>query len=485
MTTTSTNILSALNAGSGIDTKQLVSDLVAAERAPRQKLLDDRSATVEARISALGTFRSSLDALVSALDTRVRSGSLSGVAAVSDPSAIGLTVDPGRTVDRQSIQINQLARAQSLSSVPIADAAAPVGQGSLTLRFGTVAGTDAVTGFVAGSIPDLVVTIGPGEDSLTGLKNAINDAAARASAPIQAQIISDASGSRLVLRGQSGEASGFTIDTSGDPALEAFAFNQSLPGGMTRNQTALDAEIMVEGLAVRRPGNTIGDLIEGATLSLFKAQPGTVLTIEAAHNPADMSDAVNGFASALNELVSLGRSLTAAATSTSSAGALASDSATRNALNALMQIGTRQIIAPAGTAPSTLSQIGLQVQRDGRFSVDAATLSRAIDQHPDAVQQIMTELVRKPTLGNAGGALQQISATFDVVLDGAAGSKTALQAERDAIAADRVRLESTMTSYQNRLTTQFSALDTSVNAYKSIQSFLKQQIDLWTQSGKN
>ena len=39
-----TNIVSTLGAGSGIDIKKLAEDLVAAERAPRQELLDQRVA---------------------------------------------------------------------------------------------------------------------------------------------------------------------------------------------------------------------------------------------------------------------------------------------------------------------------------------------------------------------------------------------------------------------------------------------------------
>lgn len=480
-----TNILTALGAGSGIDVKSLVSQLVAVEKAPRQQLLDARTTSADARISALSSFRSSLDALISALGTRISSGALSGIPAVSDMSAIGLKVEPGALVDRQTVEISQLARAQSLSSAPVADASAPVGQGTLTIRFGAVAGADVPTGFTPGTIADLVVTIGPGDDSLTGLKNAINDAAAISGAPVQAQIITDVSGSRLVLRGQSGEESGFIVETSGDAALAQYGFDPNVAGGLTRNQTALDAIVSLDGVSVRRPSNTIDDLIEGATLSLYKAQPGTSLIIEAQHDPAEITDTVTSLVAALNQVVGVGKELTAGATSTASAGALASDSATRRAMASLGQLGSQPLLAADGTAPTRLIDIGVSITRDGTFTVDSAALSKALAKDPGRVAALVSEVGRPPKNGNTGGMLSQISSTFAVVVDGANGNKSALQTEKDDIARAQAKLDAYIAAYQTRMTTQFTALDQAVGKYKSIQAFMQQQIDLWTNKDSN
>ncbi|MGA1695219.1 MAG: flagellar cap protein FliD N-terminal domain-containing protein, partial [Burkholderiaceae bacterium] len=46
-----TNIVNALGAGSGVDVKSLAENLVAAERAPKQKLIEDKIARSEAKIS--------------------------------------------------------------------------------------------------------------------------------------------------------------------------------------------------------------------------------------------------------------------------------------------------------------------------------------------------------------------------------------------------------------------------------------------------
>lgn len=299
---------------------------------------------------------------------------------------------------------------------------------------------------------------------------------------MQASIIADADGSRLVIRGQSGAESGFVVETAGDPALEQFAFNPDTAAGMTRNQSAADSEIRVEGVTVRRPTNSVTDVIEGATLSLYRASPGTSIVIEAQRDTEDMADTVSTLASALNELLGIGKNLSAAATDTSSAGALVSDSATRRTLSSLSQLGSTPLVAADGNAPTMLAEIGLTMSRSGTFSVDTAKLAKAIASFPDAIEAMVTELVRPATATDAGGPLTRIAATFAVSLDGANGQKTALQAEQDSIATAQGKLDRYIESYQARLTTQFSALDTSVNRYKSIQTFLDQQIALWTKS---
>ncbi len=475
------NILTSLNAGSGIDVKALVGQLVAAERAPRQALLDDRQARVTSRISALGQFRSALDALVGALDTRVSSGSLSGIPTVSDPSILTYRVDPGTVIARQQLEVRQLARGQTLASAAVTDAAAPIGQGTLTLRFGAVAGTTDATGFTAGTVPDLVVTIAPGDDSLTGLRNAINDAAAAANAPVQAQIVTDSNGSRLLLRGSLGESAGFTIEAD-TPALAAFAFAQGSVGGLARTQTATDALVAIDGVELRRATNAINDLVPGARLALARAAPGTLVTIEAQRDRGELAQAVRDVAGALNELAALGRELSGGLSATGSAGALVSDSATRRALQALGALPSRQLVTPLGGAPSRLNEIGLTLDRNGNFIIDGARLSRAVEAHPEAVEKLITALNTRSNPGAPAGPLRQLADSFRLAAQGSAGQPTALQREQAAIARDRTALDARITRTQETYTRQFAVLDRAVGQSRALQDFLKQQIDIWTKS---
>src|SRR3546814_14219996 len=80
------SILTTLGGGSGIDTAQLVSDLVAAQRAGADALLQSRQEKVDARISTLSQIKSALSSFSTALTALVSSGSL-GRQTVSSASA--------------------------------------------------------------------------------------------------------------------------------------------------------------------------------------------------------------------------------------------------------------------------------------------------------------------------------------------------------------------------------------------------------------
>ena len=475
-----TNVIQTLNAGSGIDVKALTEALVAAERDPRVKLLDERQAKVDARISALAQFRSGLDGVVSALDSRLQSGALSAIATVSDMSVLGLRFASGAALPRQQIEVRALAQGQALSSAPLADAAAVIGQGQLTFRFGTVAGGDAATGIEAGVAADLVVTIGPDRDSLSGLRDAINDAAASAGVAIEARILTDSAGARLQIKGASGAAQGFLIEAAGDPALAAFAFGVGA-GGLSRTQAAADAVVAVDGLELRRGSNSISDLLPGATLTLKRAAPGQPVTIEASRDTAELSQAVRDVAETLNQLVGFGRELSAGAGSgVASAGALAADSTTRRVLQMLGSLSTRALVA--GDEPARLADLGLTVDRTGAFGVDETKLAAAVAARPEAVEALIQALNARATADTPAGPLRQMAAMFKVAVDGESGQPTALARASAAIAKERISLGERMERLTDTYTRQFSRLDVAVGQSKSLMTYLEQQIALWTNS---
>ena len=106
------SILTALGSGSGIDTKQLVADLVAAQRAGSDKMLTARQTAVEAKISSLSTISSALSAFSTALDSLVSSGALGRQVISSDTSSIALSLTGSSSPPSLShtIEATQLAQ---------------------------------------------------------------------------------------------------------------------------------------------------------------------------------------------------------------------------------------------------------------------------------------------------------------------------------------------------------------------------------------
>ena len=86
-----------------------------------------------------------------------------------------------------------------------------------------------------------------------------------------------------------------------------------------------------------------------------------------------------------------------------------------------------------------------------------------------------------PTSTSAG-PLRQLAEDFRLVAEGAAGQPTALQLEKAAIARDQLALNDRIERAQASYTRQFTALDLAVGRSRAMQSYLQQQIDLWTKS---
>lgn len=444
------SIVNALGFGSGIDVAALVSQLAAASRDPKVARFDARSQTVQSSISAVARARADLEGFATSLATLVAGGTLQSQPSVADPSILDARAIVGaRLTDFSGIlEVTQLARGQTLASGFRPTSAAPVGQGTLTLTVGATV---------------FPIIIGPGNDSLTGLATAINDA--RSS--VTASVVSDTAGARLVLRGPPGAASSFTLSSS-NPGLSDFAY----PGPMSLIQGALDAQFTVNGLAYARPTNSIADVVPGVTLTLKKAAAGTPVAIGVTRAGDTLKTAVGDFVAVFNELKG---QIAAARTATRG------DQATRTLDRQLSQLIAQPV---TGTVPGSLSAIGVNTNRDGTIAFDEAVFNTAYARDPDAVEAIfsptrdaMHTAVTDPGIGGALSALKTAATATNGAL---ASLSTRLGKEASALASDRTRMEARETAYRARLEKQFAGVDASLGALKATQSYLDQQIKLWT-----
>mgnify|MGYP000928810889 FL=1 len=138
--------ITSLGAGSGIFSNDLVDQLVNAERKPAEIRLDQRQQTAQSKISAFGALRSALESLRSPMETLSSSEGLKAFSASSSNEGVaGVSIDPAvASRGSYSLNVTQLAQAQSLASGEFADrAATAVGTGTLTFKVGGVS-TDFV-----------------------------------------------------------------------------------------------------------------------------------------------------------------------------------------------------------------------------------------------------------------------------------------------------------------------------------------------------
>ncbi|RJF93214.1 hypothetical protein D3876_02315 [Sphingomonas cavernae] len=449
--------------GAGFDTAQLIEDLATAQREPQENRIKARETANAAQISTIGNLAGAIDSFASSLKTLINGGSLFTQPTTSDASIVGVTAKPGYSLEGLSAQIEvvQVATAQSLASAHVTDAAAPVGQGTLTLTTGK------------GSFN---VKIDSTNDSLNGLAAAINGA----KAGVIASVVKDSLGSRLVIRGGNGAANAFTLvpQSGADPALSAYSWDGAA-GGMTRAQQARDAIVKLDGVEIRRDTNSFSDVLDGVKIDLKKAAAGQIVTIGTERPVGDLRQAVLDFAAAYNELETMLDDASAGGLEGAAAGPLRGSSAVRDMRRQLAAIISTDL--RSGDAPTTLAEIGVVTLRDGSLKVDTTALDAALLAHPDAIEQFFNPSTASGSTDKGlGGVLQDVRDKLRDSDGGLASAADRLKAEARDIREDRETMEMRADAYRERLVRNFTAMDTRVASYKATQSYLEQQIKMWT-----
>ena len=464
------SIAVTLGAGSGIDTKTLVSSLIDAQFAAKTRALTTRKETLTAQISALGQLKSGLSGFSTALTSLVSGGSLSTQPVSSNTSILNVGLLPGASISGLSanVEVRQLATAQVVNSGAVADKAAPFGKGSLTITLGTVAYTgDVPTGITPkGGATPVTVTIGDGQNSLQGIADAIN----LAKAGVTASVVSDATGSRLVVKGATGTDQAFTIDVTEDggaPGLSALAFNQGTqPMALTRK--SVDALVALDGVEVRRPSNGVSDLLPGVKLDLVNAVPGQSVTIGTSAPTSALSQAMTDIVETYNQLISIAKTETSATN-----GVLRNDSGARELMRQLGALSNRDLNPSAATGePKTLGELGVATNRDGTLTLNTAQLQSALSKNGAAVEKLLTV--------GLGAALRQISISLNAPSGPLTASQSGYSRLQTSLAREEEKIALDTETLRTRLTRQFAGMDARVSAYKATQSFLDQQIRSWT-----
>jgi flagellar hook-associated protein 2 len=453
----SSSIANSLGFGSGIDTAALVNDLATASRAPKVKRLDALAQTNKAKISAVAQARSDLDSFTTSLADVTAQGTLRSQPVVSDETAISAVATGGVKLGNlaSEIEVTQLAKSQSIYSGFVPSAGDPVGQGNLTLSIGGV--THAI-----------IIT--PANDTLTGLADAIN----ATDSNVRARVITDGNGARLVIKGETGAAKAFTLtaDTAAAASLDRFTYGGA-GSTMTLGQAALDAKFTLDGVAFTRSSNAVADIIPGVTVTLKKPTPGAPVSIGAKRPLETIRQTINEFVGVFNTLK---RNIAAARAATGGDGAM------RTLDQQLSNLVSQSVTSGAGF--NSLSDIGITTNRDGTVTLNTAQLEAAIVANPDRVEAIFNPVrdgthteTTDPGISLALKSIKDAATAGGGVLD---GLKSRLDAEAATLAVTRDKMETREGIYRTRLEKQFSSMDARLGAIKATQTYLEQQIKLWS-----
>lgn len=129
--------ITSAGTGSGLDINGIVTQLVAAEKAPADKRLTAHDAVVQAKLSTLAIVKSSVAEFQTSLSSlKSLSGFQSKTAVVGNTALLSATTSSAAKAGQHSVNVTKLAQSQKLASKSFASANATVGTGTLHIDFG-------------------------------------------------------------------------------------------------------------------------------------------------------------------------------------------------------------------------------------------------------------------------------------------------------------------------------------------------------------
>lgn len=463
--------LSGLIGGqTGVNSAQLVRDLVQVTREPREAQIRERQQLNGARVSALASASSSLSTFADALNELLDGRRFSGDLITSDSRVATVGFIDGQTPQGLpvTVEVDRLASEQRTVSRSFANANTAVGEGTLTLN---------------SSQGSFDIVIDGTNNSLAGLRDAIN----QADSGVNATILTDVNGSRLVLAGSEGADQSFTLTAPATPilgtpsTLNDFAFPASGDGGMTGISTAENSRIFVDGVELNLASNEVDNAITGVRLNLLAAAPGEPITISGDRPTSSVSELVDEFVGAYNDLRQGLNNATRPGLSGAEGGPLAGNSAVRDMVRQLSNM-TSTILAEEGEF-RTLADIGIRTNNDGTLSIDSARLNAVLESDLDAVSRMLDP--PNPDENNPG-----LAGTMNAIRDSLQGDDGALTLAQERFASISEDLSEMLTEldddidrYRTQLERTFANMDRQLAVLRSTQSYLDQQVSIWNDSG--
>jgi flagellar hook-associated protein 2 len=379
---------------SGLDTETMIRSLMQLERQPVVRM-QSYQAQLRKTDEAWKTVNTKIAALRTAIDALSRSDRFNGMVSVTSTHAdiAAVTASGSGQTGSLSFSVNRLATAHQISA-SATSATEPLGlTGPVTVQIG---GGEAVT--LDNLSPDA---------TLADVAKAIN--AKKLGASAQIVKVSDTE-TRLILTGdKTGAANQITLDGLGPT---------------TQLRSAVDAEIVIGGgdggtpVTVTCASNTIDDLVGGATITLTRADPSTIVTVSSTRDVEAGVKAIKGYVDAVNDVLKTIKDLSAYNMETKTGGPLMGESAARN-LATQLRTAASAFTGAAGDTFTHAFQVGMGFDKHGVLQLDEAKLTDALSTDFEAVGRLFSRAGSSTSthVSSIVGTSKTATGTYDVRVD--------------------------------------------------------------------
>ena len=411
---------------SGLNTTSIISQLMQGEAAG-QTALKQKMSDQQRSIAAYQSINLGMAGLATAAKA-LTGEAWSAATASSSSDAVTATATAGAGTGSYTFDVTRLAAAATRTvAVPPTGPAAT--GGTLTLTVGGTAHSLAVT-----------------DRSAAGVAAAINDAGLG----VAAAVLHTEQGTVLQLSAtRTGVAHDFSVAGLAGPATVLVA--------------AADAQLTVGdpaagGYTIASDSNTFTGALPGLTLTAGRLQAGVTVTVRT--DVAGLAGKVQNLVTAANSALSTIDTQAALGTGGTTAGPLAGDYLAR-------QVAQNVLSAVSNGDPTygSYAQLGVQLDRNGRLTFDAAAFTKAYTADPAAVQAALSKGLAPAVTGVTTQASTDLGATIN-------NGDSAVKTLTDQIADWDVRLH----TRQLALQTQFTNMEVALGKLRDQSNWLAGQI---------
>ncbi|MFD2180265.1 flagellar filament capping protein FliD [Veronia pacifica] len=434
--------LSASGLVSGLDINNLVTQLVEAERAPKQGRITKQLNDIETDISAYGRLKDALDKMKDVMSKFRDDHTFAARSSASDDSeAVSVSAEPDAMTGSYSVDVQQLAQSQKLVSSAFTEGM-DFGAGSMTLQLGS---------------ESLSITIGDTENSLSDIANLINKH--ESNPGIAAAVIKDDDGERLILGSEKTGASNtisLSVDSSVSGELNNLAYVPGSVSNLNEVQQAKDARIVVDGLAtITSSNNTFSDAIPGVKIEAKELSAGSPVNISVSEDKAAVKKVMEEFVDSYNAFFQITQSVAKYDPESQTGGALVGDSLIRSMTGQLRTVFSSPIEG-APESMKTLSEFGVTTTREGRLEIDGDIMDKHLDQNFSKLGEFFD--------GNNGfaKALEKTIDRFTSYTGSIKNRENSLNDQKDRIQDDQAALDMRMQALEERTRRQFSAMESAM-----------------------
>ncbi len=361
--------------GSGIDFG-VVRDAILSQRARPITLMQNKANDYTSRIDSLKQLNTALATLTSSAEA-LTSRDLGTGRSIStgDATIVTATATSAANLGSFDINVSRLATNLSQASRSFTSTTAPILTNSATTATFELRQGGAATG--------VSLTIDSANNTLEGLRDAINGANAGVTASI-IDVNGDGTGQQLVLSSKDTGAGGRVelVETTSTGTLTDLNIRTVNPPD--NDFTKLDASLTLNGLSISRSSNSFSDAVTGVTFNLKKTGATTLGVTQS----SEIENKLRAFINAYNGIQDIVANQYKKDSQNRPTGVLAGDSTLRTVQQQLRDvIGAKS--TDNGGAFDSLTQLGITKGSDGKLSIDSAVFSDKLKTNPDDVKALL------------------------------------------------------------------------------------------------